>query len=244
MAAAPTPEPPAGDQPRRRSPARRSLAAASSREASDQLLAVLRDGGWRPRAWVSFIALATVRSVDAGGARPRALVESTIIHLPFLLLSRGSGRVWVLTSWLMAVTHLGMLGERTTLGVPNVLTLVRGNLPAVDHLMSRALPIISLATDFADGKIARRTGTVTSFGAQADFLADTAFWTWFIARHEPSRAVKLAALAAWAAPVIGVTAASISRGRMVDLPRAWWFRPAAIVEVLIGARAIWRLLHR
>lgn len=223
---------------------RRRLAAASSREASDHLLAVLRGGRWRPRAWVSFLALATLRSIDAGGARPRALVESTVIHLPFLLLSRGTGRLWVVTSWLMAVTHLGMLGERTTLGIPNVLTLLRGNLPSIDHRMSRALPIISLATDFADGKIARGTGTVTSFGAQADFLADTAFWTWFIAKHEPSRTVKLAAVAAWAAPVLGVTAASIVKGRMVDLPRAWWFRPAAIVEVLIGARAIWRLLRR
>lgn len=223
---------------------RRALAAVTTREASDQLLAVLRDGRWRPRAWVSFLALATMRSVDAGGARPRALVESTVIHLPFLLLSRGSGRVWVVTSWLMAVTHLGMLGERTTLGVPNVLTLLRGNLPSIDHRMSRALPIISLATDFADGKIARGTGTVTPFGAQADFLADTAFWTWFIAKHEPSRSVKLAAVVAWAVPVVGVTAASVARGRMVDLPRAWWFRPAAIVEVLIGARAIWRLIRR
>ncbi|MBC7725168.1 MAG: CDP-alcohol phosphatidyltransferase family protein [Burkholderiaceae bacterium] len=133
-----------------------------------------------------------------------------------------------------------MLGDRRSIGIPNALTLIRGNLPAVEHRLGRALPVLSLATDFADGKIARATGAVTPFGTQADFLADTAFWTWFIVRHEPSRVVRVLTLASWAVPVLAIAAASITKGRMLDVPRSAWFRPAAAMEVFIGARAVVR----
>lgn len=117
----------------------------------------------------------------------------------------------------------------------------RGALPAAGHrLGTPATVALALATDFADGKIARGTGAVTRFGAQGDFLADTALWTWFVVRHERSTAGRIATFAAWAAPVIGVAAASVARGGMVDLPRSRWFRPAAAVEVLIGGRVLWR----
>lgn len=222
-----------------------ALGSISSREASDRLLRVLREGRWRPAAWGRFTSMAFDRSALTALTHRRALIESTVLHVGALALTGGGrGRIWVLSSWVMAVTHLGMLDERRSLGIPNLLTMVRGLLPALEARLGRSIPIISLATDFADGKIARATGTVTPFGRQADFLADTAFWTWFIARHEPSTIVKVAALAAWAAPVAAVTATSVVAGRMVDIPRAWWFRPAAAVEVLIGARAIWRMLTR
>ena len=215
-----------------------------SRDASNSLLAVLHDGGWRPRAWIRFIDLATRRSVHQAIVNPRPLLESTAIHVVFALLTRRRGLLWVAASWIMAVTHLGMLGDRRSIGIPNALTLIRGNLPAIDHRIGRSLPVISLATDFADGKIARATGNVTPFGTQADFLADTAFWTWFIVRHEPSRAVKIGTLASWALPVVAIAAASITKGRMLDVPRSAWFRPAAAMEIFIGIRAIIRNFRR
>lgn len=117
----------------------------------------------------------------------------------------------------------------------------RGALPAAGHrLGTPATVALALATDFADGKIARGTGAVTRFGAQGDFLADTALWTWFVVRHGRGTVWRIATFAAWAAPVIGVAAASVARGGMVDLPRSRWFRPAAAVEVLIGGRVLWR----
>lgn len=233
----------APEQPARKESPRSRLRAAASRESSDILLSVLRDGRWRPAAWGRFIQLATLRSVDTARANPRSFVQSTVIHLPFLLLADRGRRLWVLTSWLMAVTHLGMLDGRDSLGVPNTLTLVRANLPALESRLGRTLPILSLATDFADGKIARATGRVTPFGAQADFIADTAFWTWFVVRYEPSRMLLVATVAAWAAPVLGLAAAGAVKGRMTDLPRSAWFRPAAVLEIVIGVRAIIRMIR-
>ena len=218
--------------------------AAQSRDSSNALLAVLHEGHWRPRAWLRFVALATLRSVHQAKAHPRPLVEATAIHVAMAALSNRRGLIWIATSWVMAVTHLGMLQGRASIGVPNALTLVRANLPAIEHRLGRSVPVLSLLTDFADGKIARATGAVTPFGTQADFLADTAFWTWFIVRHEPSRAVTALTFAAWTVPVIGIAAASITAGRMLDVPRSAWFRPAAAMEVFIGARAVLRLFTR
>ena len=218
---------------------RRDLRSATTREASDRLLAVLRDGRWMPAAWWRFAALATLRSLDAARAKPRAFGQATLIHLPFLLAGRG--RWWVLASWVMAVTHLGMIGERDDLGMANTLTLIRANLPAVEARLGRALPVLSLATDFADGKIARATGRVSAFGAQADFLADAAFWTWFVIRYDRNRLVLVATVAAWLAPVTALALAGVAQGRMTDLPRSAWLRPAAVLEVIIGARAIVRM---
>ncbi|WP_235928821.1 CDP-alcohol phosphatidyltransferase family protein [Marisediminicola senii] len=211
-----------------------------SRDSSNALLAVLHDGHWRPRAWGRFIALATIRSVHQASRHPRPLLESTLIHAAMAVLSGRRGLVWIGTSWVMAVTHLGMLEGHRSIGVPNALTLVRATLPAIEHRLGRAVPVVSLLTDFADGKIARATGTVTSFGTQADFLADTAFWTWFIVRHEPSRVIRGLTFAAWTVPVIAIATASITAGRMLDVPRSAWFRPAAAMEVVIGVRAVWR----
>lgn len=216
------------------------LDGADSRAATNALLAGLRQGGFGPRALGRFVYDATRRSILQARMRPVALAEATAVHAAMAALAHPRGRTWVFTSWLMTVTHLGMLEERTTMGVPNLLTIARANLPAAEHRLGTAVPVLALATDFVDGKLARGTGTVTRFGIQGDYLSDAALWTWFVLKHERSRAWQVATFAAWAVPVVGLTAASFARGGMVDLPRSRWFRPAAAVEVLIGARVIAR----
>jgi phosphatidylglycerophosphate synthase len=132
-----------------------------------------------------------------------------------------------------------MLENRRSLGLPNAVTLLRANLAATGGPV-RWLPVAALASDLMDGHLARRIGSETAFGAHADSLADAAFWTWFVLRHEPSRRVRIAALAAWAAPVVIVTTASMGRGRMMDAPRPAVLRPAAAMQALVTARAVLR----
>ncbi len=104
----------------------------------------------------------------------------------------------------------------------------------------RWAPVFALISDFVDGKLARATGTETSFGQYADFFADAAFWIWFSGRYETSRTICTATFAVWALPVVPVASVSFARGQMIDVPRAWWFRPAAAVQVLLGARMVAR----
>lgn len=221
------------------------LDGGDSRAATNELLGGLRRGGFGGRALGAFIADATLRSIREARKRPIALAEATAVHAGMAALAHPHGRAWVLTSWLMTVTHLGMLEERRTMGLPNLLTVARANLPAAAaRLGSAPIVALALATDFVDGKVARRTGTVTRFGTQGDYLADAALWTWFTVTHEKSRGWQLATFAAWAIPVAGLTVASVAKGGMVDVPRSRWLRPAAAVEVLIGARVLARLLAR
>jgi phosphatidylglycerophosphate synthase len=212
----------------------------TSRAATDELLAGLRAGRWRPPAWARFAALSAGRSVQQARTHPRALAELTALHAVFAVLAGRPGRRWTAVSWLLAVSHLGMLEARPSLGLPSTVTMLRANLPAIWRGPQRWLPAVALASDLADGRLARRTGGETPFGAQADALADAAFWTWFVIHHEPSRRVRTAALAAWAAPVVAVTAASIQRGRMLDAPRPVMLRPAAAMQAIIAARALVR----
>lgn len=221
---------------------RRALAADDSRAASNALLDGLRERRFEPAAWGSFAVETTARSILEARKRPRAFAEATAVHLAMGALAHPRGRAWVLTSWLMTVTHLGMLEERRTLGAPNLLTIARANLPAASARLGGAVPVLALVTDFVDGKLARRTGTVTRFGTQGDYLADTALWTWFVVTNEPSRTWRAITFAAWAAPVAALAVASFAKGGVIDLPRSAWVRPAAVVEVLIGARAIGRIV--
>ena len=222
---------------------RRALAGDDSRAASNALLDGLRERRFGAAAWGRFAVETTRRSILEARKRPRALAEATLVHAAVGAIAGREGRAWLLSSWLMTVTHLGMLEQRRTLGAPNLLTVARAALPAAATRLGGAVPVLALATDFVDGKLARRTGTVTRFGTQGDYLADTALWTWFVLKHEPSRAWQLAALAAWAVPVAALTVVSVARGGVVDLPRSAWLRPAAAAEVLIGARAITRLVR-
>ncbi|WP_434995453.1 CDP-alcohol phosphatidyltransferase family protein [Arthrobacter sp. Ld5] len=227
----------------RKNPSSAGAIAPRSRAATNDLLAQAKDSGWRLGSWVRVLRAAGDRSIDQARTRPRALVEVTVLHLLVAGIAGRRGTMWALTTWFLAVTHLGLLEDRTSLGLANTLTLLRANLPAIEHVLGTWVPALALVSDFVDGKLARATATVSSFGQYADFLSDTALWTWFSLRHEPSRTVQLAALAAWLAPVIVVLSGSVLRGRMIDVPRKWWFRPAATVQVLLGTRMALRWLR-
>ena len=223
---------------------RRDDGAGSSRAASDYLLHDLAAGGWRPGAWGRFLGAAAERSVEQARLHPRALAEVSALHGLLLAVAPPSGRRWVSTSWLLASTHLGLLEVRSHLGPADLLTLARGNLPAVVSARHPWLASLALATDFVDGRLARRTGTTTPFGAYADVFADAAFWIWFTTDRENRRPLRVAAAATWFVPVGAVTAVSIARGRMVDAPRPRWVRPAATLQVLLAVLALWRAQRR
>ncbi|WP_084144666.1 CDP-alcohol phosphatidyltransferase family protein [Amycolatopsis jejuensis] len=189
-------------------------------------------------AWARFVTQATRRSIRQAQRRPRALGEITALHLVFAVVSHRKCPLWTITSWALAAAHLGMLEHRRSIGIADAITLTRANLPALTT--GWATPVAALASDLADGRIARRLGTQTLFGAAADSLADAAFWAWFALRHEPSRAMRAAALAAWMAPVITVTAISVRRGRMIDAPRPVVARPAATMQAVLTVRAVLR----
>lgn len=218
--------------------------AADSRAATAALLGILTGDGHRPAAWWRFALAAGRRSAVQAASRPVALGQLTVLHAVAALVAdrAPSGRrrlAWPASSWLAAATHLGMLERRRRLSVPDVLTLGRGLLPAAGDRLGVALPLLAVASDVLDGPLARR-GTTTRFGWAADFLADTAVWTWFAVRREPDRRVRAAALAAWAAPVAALTAVGLARGRVPDIPRSRWFRPAATVQAVLAARALAR----
>lgn len=216
----------------------------SSRAATEELLGGLRRGGWNVQSWGRFVVAASARSVRQARAHPVALMEVSVLHLLFAVLGRRSGLGWLLTSWALAGSHLGMLEQRQRLGWANVITLTRGNLPAIVPALGAWLPVLAAVSDVADGVIARRSGTATPFGRHADFLADTALWTWFVLHHDESRLAKAAILSAWVLPVAGVAAASIARGGMVDVPRSRWWRPCAAIQALVCLRAVLRRVSR
>jgi CDP-alcohol phosphatidyltransferase len=218
---------------------RRSFPAdPGSRQRTQELLALLAAGGHRPAAWGQFAVRAVGMSCEAAVERPRAAAEVTALHAVVLLVARCRGRAggaWTGLSWLLAVTHLGLLGERRSLGAANAVTLARACLPTLAD--GRWTGPAALAADFLDGQLARHRGEATVFGSYADTIADAAFWTWFAARHEPSRPLRAAAAAAWTAPVAAVAAVSVARGRMTDVPRPALVRPAAPLAVLLVVRA-------
>lgn len=208
---------------------------ANSRAATDALLAGLRRGRWRPAAWRRFLGAAAVRSIRQATAHPRAAAELTAVH--GALFGVVPGRRWVATSWLLCLAHLGMLGERPSIGPATTVTLVRANLPALGDRSGPRVGLVALATDVADGRLARGLAAETMFGGYADALADAGFWTWFAIRYEPNRWLRVAAILAWAAPVGAIAAASIARGRVVAIPRSRVFRPAAVLQPVLAIRA-------
>ncbi|MFF4500434.1 CDP-alcohol phosphatidyltransferase family protein [Streptomyces sp. NPDC001401] len=212
-----------------------------SRAATDALLGVLREGRWRPCAVGRFLGMAAHQSVRQAACRPRALAQVTVVHGVLLAVARGrAGRRWVTATWGLAVLHLGLLEHRDRLSPADVLTLLRANLPATAAGSCRWSGVLALASDLADGRLARRQGTGTPFGDYADSLADAAFWTWLVLRHEPSRTARAAALTAWAVPVTAVTAVALRRGAMPERPRPAFLRPAAAMQVVVAVRHLVR----
>src|SRR5258708_29981433 len=173
---------------------------ADSRRFTDAALAELRAGHWAPAGWARFTRRIGVRSAEQIVAHPRAAAEITALHGLFLVSARGRGRWWITTSWLMAITHLGLLGRRRSIGWPNVISLTRANLVVTGEPLGRWVGVVAAVSDKLDGTLARRYGP-TMFGFYADSLADAAFWTWLGARRDPSPLPLAASLAAWAPPV-------------------------------------------
>jgi hypothetical protein len=185
---------------------------AESRAFLDEALGDLRRSWRLPAAWGVFLGRCGARSAQQVLAHPRAALEVSALHLPIVfLMPRSAPRV--AASWGLAVTHLGLLGGERSIGPATVLSLVRGNLPA-----GRLTPLAAVATDLADGWLARRVGP-TAFGAYADNLADVAFWARQAWSREPNPPLRAAATAFWLLPVPVVAGAYLARGATLDRPR-------------------------
>lgn len=217
--------------------------SADSHAATNALLAILRQGRWTPRAIARFTACAAHRSLHQAVRRPRALAQLTAWHGLLLVLTRRRrpGKGWVATSWTLSALHLGLLEDRERLALADAVTLIRANLPALPGGAGRWSGVLAITLDMADGRLARHQGTVRPFGDYADTLADAAFWTWLALRHESSNAVRAAAIAAWALPVVTVTVIAVGRGSMPERPRPVLLRPAAAMQGVVALR---RLLRR
>ena len=207
--------------------------SAESRAFVDRALADLRSDRWRPRAWVKFLWRCGVRSAEQARAHPRAALEVTVLHLCMTAIGRPS-RLGLAASWAMALTHLGLLGpEARSIGLANALSMLRANLPS-----GRLAPIIAIATDIADGRLARLT-TATAFGAYADPLADVVFWTRQAWTREKSPVLRALVLATWLLPVIVIGGAYFGRGQTVDYPRPLLVRRlSAGLQCVLAARAL------
>jgi hypothetical protein len=227
----------------RRWPRPTSSAHSPSRAVTDSLLSDLRRGRLRPAAWARFLTDASGHSFRDAAERPHAVLQVTALHAGFAALRvvRGrAGLAWIGCSWGLAVIHLGLLEDRRGVGVADLLTLTRANLPAVAPQAKAAVAVAAAVTDVLDGPLARWSGTTTPFGRDADSLADAAFWTWFATRHEPSPLIRMLLWAAWGVPVLMVTGRSVARGRMVEPPRSRWLRPAATLQAVLLVRAVRR----
>lgn len=207
--------------------------SAEGRRFVDEILGALSSRHFVPSAWGDFLGRSLARSVAQIRIRPVAATEVTVLHL----LASASSRWWALGSWLLCITHLGLLGERSTLGWPNRLTLLRALLPSLAPT-SRWTALVAMATDFADGRLARN-GEESAFGAFADPIADGAFWSWFALRWEPNRRLRLVPITVFAASVAGISAAYLARGRTIDYPRPMAIRYASsAAQILLTFRAM------
>lgn len=166
------------------------------------------------------------RSIDQLAARPLAAAEALAISVGLAWL--GGARLRSTAACLLALSHLGLLGHRRSLGLANALTLIRAGLPA----RAWAAPL-ALALDAADGLIARRRGP-TAFGSFADPLADVAFWSAVALRPESGRPARVVTALLWAAPAATIAVAYFAKGQAIDYPR-WLFhrRLSAAAQVLL-----------
>jgi phosphatidylglycerophosphate synthase len=209
------------------------LRSEDSRAFVDQVLGELADGRWRPGAWGRFLARSLERSWQQAQARPAAAAELTAIHLVAAAARPGP---WLPATWFLAITHLGLLGEQTSLGWPNRLSLFRAMLPGL-FPPSRLTALVAIATDIADGRLARRAGP-TAFGSYADPMADMAFWTWFAVWREPSPWLRRLPIALWWLPAAAITVTYFAGAKSVDYPRPHALRHASgFIQALLTLRA-------
>ncbi|MGH9069627.1 MAG: CDP-alcohol phosphatidyltransferase family protein [Acidimicrobiales bacterium] len=208
----------------------------SSRAFVDQALAELALSRFSPIGLGRFLWRNSVRSGEQALAHPRGYLELTLMGLGLAALGH---RLAAVLTWSLGITHLGLLGEDDiALGWPNRLSLLRANLPALVAADAPILSPLALATDYLDGRLARR-GHETAFGAYADGLADIIFWSWFLEHNEPSALLRAVALSLWVGPATLIAVAYFKGGRSRDYPRPRAFRVLSVsCQLLVGARAI------
>ncbi|MGH7751126.1 MAG: CDP-alcohol phosphatidyltransferase family protein, partial [Candidatus Dormibacteria bacterium] len=221
------------DVMRRRAPIARS---AGARGFVDATLADLKESRWSVSGWRRFLAANMRRSYADARLHKGAFAEVSCAHLLLWLAVR---KPWPVVCWLMAATHLGLLGDvPRSVGWPNRVTLLRANLPALLP-DTPTVAVLALATDFVDGQLARALDDETAFGAYGDALADVAFWTWFAGRFETNSMLRRTALAMTILPPVAVTAAYLARGRTLDYPRPLLGRKIHVaLQALLTLRAI------
>lgn len=146
----------------------------------------------------------------------------------------GWGGPGLAASWALAMTHLGLLGpQRRSIGLPNLLSLLRANLPT-----TRWAPLVAVGSDRADGWLASLT-TPTAFGAYADPLADAVFWTRHASTQELSRVLRAVVAAAWVLPLAAIVTGYFAASRAIDYPRPLLVRHlSAGLQCLLAARAL------
>ncbi|MEO6796839.1 MAG: CDP-alcohol phosphatidyltransferase family protein [Candidatus Dormibacter sp.] len=210
-----------------------------SREFVDDVLAELAADHWSPSSWLRFLWRCAVRSAQQAAAHRRAFLELTLLHFAMM---RGRPRPWPLASWLLAVTHLGLLGDaRRGALVANHLSLLRGNLPSLSPSAAPWTAGVALVTDWLDGRLARARKEETAFGAYADPLADLVFWSWYVFRNECNPWIRAATVLAWPLPAAVITAAYFALGQSLDYPRPAMTRLlSAAFQCWIGTRAFGR----
>lgn len=204
-----------------------------SREFVDSALGDLREGGYRPRDWARFILRCGQRSLEQIAAHPRAALETIALH--GVLVAVGGPRLRVACNALLAITHLGLLGDgNRPLGFANYLSLVRAGLPP-----RRWAALVALATDFADGAFARGPRS-TAFGSYADPLADVVFWAAVAFQPGTGKVGRAAVLGLWICPAAAIVLAYFARGSAIDYPRPLLVRRlSALTQALLA----WHLLR-
>ncbi len=199
---------------------------ADSRLFTEALLRDLKRGGYRPAAWADLISTSGRRSIEQIAERPPAAAQTLAIWAGLALL--GGARLRSSAACLLALTHLGLLGDRRSLGLANAMTLIRAGLPA----RAWAAPL-ALVLDAADGPVARGRGP-TAFGSFADPLADVAFWSAVALRTESGSAARAVTALLWTAPAAAIAVAYFAKGQAIDYPR-WLLhrRLSGVAQVLL-----------
>jgi len=207
---------------------------SDSRLFVDGVLLNLKRERYRPSAWGRFVVASSMEQI---AEHERASVE--IVGIFAMLVILRGGRARTAAACLLAITHLGLLGDRRSIGLANALSLFRASLP-----VRRWAVLTAVGTDLADGLVARRAGP-TAFGSYADPLADLAFWTAVALCGPIGRPERLAIVGLWTVPAAAITAGYFVAGRSIDYPRPVLVRRAsAIAQTLLALRLILRVDHR
>ena len=147
-----------------------------------ELLDRLRAGGFGAGAWREFLDDSLRRARVVRARRPEAVRQSRRWGAAGLVAATPFGvgpAAWWALSWALVDWHVGMLetadGDPRPLRAHDALTLARlWAAPVARRHPAPALIAAALATDVADGALARRAGP-TRLGRDLDSTADTLF---------------------------------------------------------------------